>query len=149
MGDTWLEANIKEYENDPEFIAEDLFLDIIESIYAIMDKNEDLNQSKLAEKMGVSRSYISKLFNNRQNMTLETLAKLSIALKSTVEIRFTNPKVLIDKKGRPFHIKANITPKNINNYEKETEKIDRTELARMSLKSEKEEDEGKAFASAA
>ena len=69
----------EEARNYPEYIAEGYFIDITEQILLYMGKNE-ISRSELAERMGVSRGYISKLFADNTNLTLLTLAKISKAL---------------------------------------------------------------------
>lgn len=39
-----------------------------------------MNQSELAEKLGVSRQQVSKILNGQENLTLETISKLELAL---------------------------------------------------------------------
>lgn len=54
---------------------------------------EELNeqyksQAWLAEQLGVSRQYLSKLLKGKENLTLETIAKLSSALgKELIQVR--------------------------------------------------------------
>ena len=71
-----LERYATEYENDPEFIAEGLSIKVVEEMLKSMDKIK-LNQSSLAQKMGVSRAHISKILNAPSNMTLLTIAKIA------------------------------------------------------------------------
>lgn len=75
----WLNKYEEKYKDDPEYIAEGIFLETVEQILAVMDYH-NISKSELAERMGVSRAYISKLFNNSTNLTLETLAKIGLAL---------------------------------------------------------------------
>jgi plasmid maintenance system antidote protein VapI len=49
-------------------------------ILAMIEENEELNQAKLAETLGVSRQHINKILQGRENLTLETIYKLSQAL---------------------------------------------------------------------
>jgi transcriptional regulator with XRE-family HTH domain len=42
--------------------------------------NPELTQSKLAEEIGVSKQYVSKLLKGYQNLTLDTIAKLECAI---------------------------------------------------------------------
>jgi len=70
---------IREYENDPEFVAEGLALKITEEALAYME-TKGLSQSWLAERMGVSRAHVSRIFNAAPNMTLLTFAKIAVAL---------------------------------------------------------------------
>lgn len=48
-------------------------------LFAI-DEIEGMNQKLLAEKVGVSPQYISKVVQGNENLSLETIAKLSEAL---------------------------------------------------------------------
>ncbi len=74
-----LEQWVKEYENDPEFIAEGLATDVMEEATVILGDLE-LTQSSLADLMGVSRSHVSRIFNAPPNLTLRSIARLAVAL---------------------------------------------------------------------
>lgn len=75
----WLDQFKEEYEDDPEYLSEKLFLETTEKILSVMDY-KGISKADLAKRMDVSRAYISKLFNNSTNLTLTSLAKISIAL---------------------------------------------------------------------
>ena len=49
----------------------------------MLDKMEELhmNQKLLAEKMGCSQQYVSKILKGRENLSIETLCKIEDALK--------------------------------------------------------------------
>ncbi len=81
----WLEQFEEKYKDDPEYVAEGIFLETMEKILAVMDYH-NISKAELAERMSVSRAYISKLFNNSTNLTLETLAKIGLALGVPVGI---------------------------------------------------------------
>ena len=83
--DMVLEKWAKDYENDPEYIAEGLSLKVVEEMLAQLNK-KGLTQSWLAEKMGVSRAHISKILNAAPNMTFLTLAKIAVALGTKPEV---------------------------------------------------------------
>lgn len=53
---------------------------IARRIIAIIKKREELNQVKLAELVGVTPQQISKIVKGHENLTLETIYKLSKAL---------------------------------------------------------------------
>ncbi len=74
-----LEKYSNEYAKDPDFIAEGLAVKITEEMLECLEKR-GLNQSWLAEKMGVSRERISRILNAKPNMTLLTIAKIAVAL---------------------------------------------------------------------
>jgi plasmid maintenance system antidote protein VapI len=74
-----LESDIQEFANDPAFMAEGLSIKIVEEMLECLER-KGLNQSWLAQQMGVSRAHISKILNAQPNMTLLTTAKIAIAL---------------------------------------------------------------------
>ena len=53
---------------------------IAHRILAALEDSETVNQKVLAEKIGVSPQYISKVVSGNENLTLETIAKISEAL---------------------------------------------------------------------
>ena len=53
---------------------------IASKILLELKKDEQLNQSILAERMGVSDQYISKILKGKVNLTLKTISKLERAL---------------------------------------------------------------------
>ena len=75
----WVEEAKEKVEDNPEALAERYFIDITEQILLYMEEN-DITKSELADRMDVSRGYISKLFSDNSNLTLLTLAKISKAL---------------------------------------------------------------------
>lgn len=52
----------------------------------MLDKMEELNmtQKALAEKMGCSQQYVSKILKGRENLSIETLCKIENALQLTL-----------------------------------------------------------------
>jgi transcriptional regulator with XRE-family HTH domain len=80
--DMTLEKYAKEYSKDPEFIAEGLSIKIVEEMLECLER-QNLSQSDLAQKMGVSRALISRILNAPSNMTLLTIAKIAVALGMT------------------------------------------------------------------
>jgi len=77
---------IAELERDPEFVAELLALTVVEQIHELMEK-QGVNRSQLAERMGVSRAYVTKLFGSPPNMTLQSIAQLALALGLKPEVK--------------------------------------------------------------
>lgn len=75
----YVEQEIANYENDPEFIANGWALDVTECVVSLL-KARGENQTWLASQLGVSRARISSILNAPPNMTFLTLAKLSVAL---------------------------------------------------------------------
>lgn len=68
------------YEHDPEFIAEEMAIRIIEDALQIMQA-KGISKSELSNRMGVSRAHVSRLFNAPPNLTLHSIARLAVALE--------------------------------------------------------------------
>ena len=74
---------LKEYKNDPEFLAEEIILDIMEKVSTIMERKK-ITKAELAKKLDTSKAYITKLLSGNPNITILTLAKLTIALEENI-----------------------------------------------------------------
>ena len=82
-------SQIEELERDPEFIAEALALAFAESILELMHK-KGISQVELAEKMGVSPAFVSRIFNAPPNLTLKSISKIALALGVVPQIGISN-----------------------------------------------------------
>ena len=74
-----LDRYFREYEDDPDFIAEGLAIAVIEDALRIM-QSKGLSRSDLANIMGVSKAQVSRTFNAPPNLTLRSIARLAAAL---------------------------------------------------------------------
>lgn len=81
-----LAGQMEELERDPDFIAEAMALSFAEDILDLMQKR-DISQAELADRMGVSPAFISKIFSAPPNLTLKSMAKIALALGVTPQIR--------------------------------------------------------------
>ena len=63
-------------------------------VLAALEESEEMTQKSLAEKVGVSPQYINKVLKGQENLSLQTIAKLSEALN--IEL-ITFPKFLFDQ----------------------------------------------------
>lgn len=48
--------------------------------------DEDVNQARLAELLGVSPQFVTKVLRTNANLTIETMAKIALALNAQVRI---------------------------------------------------------------
>ena len=96
-----LETYAQEYANDPEFIAEGLAIKVTEEMLGCLER-KNLNQSWLAEQMGVSRAHVSRILNARPNMTLLTISKIAVALS-------VKPNVCLDTEPWRLNIVKSVT----------------------------------------
>lgn len=71
-------------------------MSIGENVKAIR-KEKKLTQSELAEEMGISRSYLSDIENNRKNPSIKTLTSLANKLDVSVVYLMTGKKEAIQK----------------------------------------------------
>ena len=83
--ETMLDRYAQEYANDPEYVAEGLAIKVTEEMLECLEL-KGLNQSWLAERMGVSRAHVSRILNARPNMTLLTIAKIAVALNVKADV---------------------------------------------------------------
>lgn len=75
-----------DWDNDPEFVANFAKGQVTEDILAVMEM-EKINQSQLAERLGKSRQYVSRILNETANFTIDSLAEIAIALNRKIEVR--------------------------------------------------------------
>lgn len=73
------ERYVAEYQQDPDFLAEQMALDVVEHAVKLM-KASNMTQADLARKIGVSRARISRILNAHPNLTLRSIAMLGFAV---------------------------------------------------------------------
>ncbi len=83
--DLKLRRYVDELESDPEFVAEGVATEFIEVALRIVHER-GLSQSWLADKLGVSRSHISKIMRAPPNMTILTMARIAQALGTRLHV---------------------------------------------------------------
>jgi transcriptional regulator with XRE-family HTH domain len=69
---------------DVAYWSEVAFLSFTESLLKLM--GDDVSQAELARRVGVSRGYISRVFRGVENLTLETITKLAVAVGGSVRL---------------------------------------------------------------
>lgn len=105
----WMKEKIAKYEDSFDFKHEELVLDITEQICNAMEE-QGIDRAELADKMGVSRAFISKLLNGTPNLTTKTLLKITLALGRELSVKlpptgFTTAHLFIPIEGRPVKYK--------------------------------------------
>ena len=90
-------------EDDFHYVSAKACLSIAKNIEALMDEQQ-ITKSKLAELLGTSRPYVSTLLRGDANITIETLAKLSIALDAEIKMALISKSKFkeLDKKLTAF-----------------------------------------------
>ena len=85
--DTFIRQYVEKFKDDPEFVTEQLMLEIGGSIVRCM-KTREMSRSDLAKKLKVSRAYVTQLLNGKPNLTIRSLAALGVVLEARVGIEF-------------------------------------------------------------
>jgi len=84
---SWFEKELKKLENNSDALAYKYILDFSENVLGILDKQGIKNKNKfLANKLGTSPAYISKLFNGKTNFTVKKLIEIAKAVDYKLEI---------------------------------------------------------------
>ena len=81
---------VPELENNMEvqklYEEEGLVLEVTEAICELMQK-QNIKRVKLAQKLGVDKSYITNLLDGSSNMTLKTISDVLFCLNSRAKIQ--------------------------------------------------------------
>ncbi len=82
-----LDKYVRRYEQDTEYLAEVMALGVMEEAVRIMEA-QGITRAQLAQRIGVSRAHVSRLFNAPPNLTLASIARLAIALGMRSHVSF-------------------------------------------------------------
>ena len=102
-----LRSRFEEWKDDPDYIYEGLVLDFTEQVVGKMIAT-NLRRSELAERLGTSRAYITKLLDGQENMTLKTIVRVATALDLKVDLKL-RPREAAPKAKRQSAKKAAAT----------------------------------------
>jgi len=81
-----LRERFRKLENDPLFVAEELKLAFAEDLVRLLEAR-GLKQTELAEKLGTGRGYVTRVLRTDYNLSLETMAKIALALDARISLR--------------------------------------------------------------
>lgn len=85
-----LEQQFAEDMRDPEYLRELLLWDLTEQIAVAMEE-QGVSRADLAQRLGVSRQYVTKVLNGMPNLTLRTMVEIAAALGRQVRIGLEVP----------------------------------------------------------
>jgi len=81
------ESKTKELEKTVSYRTESIALDVALQVFDRL-KELKINRKQLAERLNVSRSYVSQILGGKPNLTLQTLVKITDALDMELGIEF-------------------------------------------------------------
>lgn len=105
----WFERKLAASKDTPEYELEWLLLDIEEALHTSMEA-QGITRSELAERLGTSRAYVTKLLDGQENMTLKTLVRVANALEMKVDAKFV-PRERVAKPVKHAEVKTVMRPK--------------------------------------
>ncbi|MCK9223748.1 MAG: helix-turn-helix domain-containing protein [Candidatus Muirbacterium halophilum] len=92
----WFENEVKNLENDCDFICEGYINEITDLICKKL-YSKKWSQKKFANEMEVSEAYITKMLKGNNNFTLKTLAKISTVLDIKIKFDFMDKNIFANK----------------------------------------------------
>lgn len=78
-------ALYQEMEASPKYQAEKLSVGFLSDVHQYMIEH-GISKAELARRAGCSAAYVTKLFNGSANISVETMAKLSLALNCQIHL---------------------------------------------------------------
>lgn len=82
----FLEQWANQSEENAKLVAQELLItEVTEGIWKAM-KEADINKTDLANRVGVSKGYVSQVLSGSRNMTLRTLSDICFALDKEAKI---------------------------------------------------------------
>ena len=82
---SWLEEKLEQYEGHPDLVTHQILLDITEQVASQM-LAQGVKKRDLAERLGVSRSYVTRVLEGTPNLTVRSLVRVSLALDCDLRI---------------------------------------------------------------
>jgi transcriptional regulator with XRE-family HTH domain len=77
--------HFRKVENEPLFVAELMKLAFADDLVRLLEAR-GLKRTELAEKLGTNRGYITRILNTEYNLSIETMAKIALALDARITL---------------------------------------------------------------
>lgn len=107
--ENWFKDKLEDFRDDADFYAEQLILDLTEQVVSIM-KELGMNRTELADRLGVSKAFVTKLLRGNTNITLKTMTFLARSLGCDVSIDICPKDVQMVKVYKTSPKQKNIDP---------------------------------------
>lgn len=104
----WFQDELATSRKTFEYRLEKILIQLGEDICRLM-RDQQISRAEVAERLGVSRAYVTRVLNGNPNLTIKTLLKLSDALGHELAISFT-PKPDISAARRPRRALSHAAP---------------------------------------
>ncbi|MEI8006995.1 MAG: helix-turn-helix transcriptional regulator [Bacteroidota bacterium] len=102
-------------------------LDLFKYVDEYMSKN-NLNRSQLADKLGVTKGYISQVLNGEFNHRIATFVDLSLAIGKVPKVEFEDLEELITNTKEGYNVKSWKVTTNQRLIEKSSSQLNTTTL---------------------
>ncbi len=79
----WFQERTQGLESDPDHLVEEVKLAFAEELCRLLEE-QDVSRTQLAERLGTSRAYITRILRTDYNLTAETMVKVALALDARV-----------------------------------------------------------------
>ena len=86
-------------DKDPLFIAELMKLEFADDLVRLLEAR-GLKRTELAEKLGTNRGYVTRVLNTEYNLSVETMAKIALALDARISLRML-PREEVERRPSP------------------------------------------------
>jgi transcriptional regulator with XRE-family HTH domain len=79
---------VRSIENTPEFLLEGVKLAFAEELCRLLEE-QGVSRRQLAERLGTSRAYVTRILRTDYNLTAETMVKVALALHARVSLHLS------------------------------------------------------------
>ena len=81
----WFREMVARHEQDPRYWADGLKLEFAEQVGRLLEEQK-MSRAELARRLGTSPAYVTKILHWTANLTLESMAKIALALDARVSL---------------------------------------------------------------
>jgi len=81
----WFQERTRGLDNDPEYLLEEVKLTFAEELSRLLEE-QGVSRRQLAERLGTSRAYVTRILRTDYNLTAETMVKVALALDARVTL---------------------------------------------------------------
>jgi DNA-binding phage protein len=112
--------SLQEARSSVDYWVDGPITEFIEDVWRLMEEQK-VSLAELARRLGTSRAYVTKLLGGNANFTLQTMAKVAMALGAQVHVHVANRDSLTrwideipageEQAGSPGEVRQAVTPR--------------------------------------